>query len=153
MNSTYTIIALLAVWASLLSFFLARLLIHYRRLTQNAQKKELMQIWEEYLAVAQRNQSEIKRLEIELGRLQKASRDHLQRIGVVRFNPFHELGGNQSFALAILDEKGDGMVISSLHGRESTRVYAKPVKGFEAHGFELSAEEKDAIHHCQNTKS
>src|SRR5262249_50219519 len=47
------------------------------------------------------------------------------RIGLVRFNPFEDTGGNQSFALAMLDGRGDGFVVSSLHARAGTRVYAK----------------------------
>ena len=50
-----------------------------------------------------------------------------QRIGLVRFNPFEDTGGNQSFALALLDQAGDGFVVSSLHARAGTRVYGKAV--------------------------
>lgn len=54
-------------------------------------------------------------------------RRSLGRIGLVRYNPFGDTGGNQSFALAIVDAGGDGFVISSLHARQGTRVYAKSV--------------------------
>ena len=50
-----------------------------------------------------------------------------QRVGLVRFNPFEDTGGNQSFALALLDAEGNGWVLSSLHARTGTRVYAKPI--------------------------
>ena len=52
-----------------------------------------------------------------------------QRVGLVRYNPFEETGGNQSFALALLDADGDGWVLSSLHARTGTRVYAKAIVG------------------------
>ena len=52
-----------------------------------------------------------------------------QRVGLVRYNPFEETGGNQSFALALLDAAGDGWVLSSLHARSGTRVYAKAITG------------------------
>ena len=72
------------------------------------------------------------------------SRRGLQHIGLVRFNPFEETGGNQSFALALLDAAGDGWVISSLHGRSNTRIFAKPVtNGSSPHN--LSDEETQAI--------
>ena len=45
----------------------------------------------------------------------------------MRYNPFEETGGNQSFALALLDAEGDGWVLSSLHARSGTRVYAKAI--------------------------
>jgi hypothetical protein len=68
----------------------------------------------------------------------------IQCVGLVRFNPFQDTGGDQSFALALLDRKGDGVVVSSLHGRTSTRFYAKPVKGGVSH-ISLSEEEIQAI--------
>ena len=68
----------------------------------------------------------------------------VQHIGLVRFNPFQETGGDQSFALALLDGRGDGIVISSLHSRAMTRFYAKPVKG-GASSVSLSDEESKAV--------
>ena len=54
------------------------------------------------------------------------------------------MGGKQSFALALLDCKGDGVVLSSLYGREESRVYAKPVKGGLSE-YTLSKEEEAAV--------
>ena len=68
----------------------------------------------------------------------------VQCIGVVRYNPFGDTGGDQSFAVALLDQRGDGVVISSLHGRTATRFYAKPVKE-GASQLTLSEEEVQAI--------
>jgi hypothetical protein len=68
----------------------------------------------------------------------------VQGTEVVRFNAFQDVGGNQSFATAFLTEEGNGIVISSLYGRERTGIYAKPVKNY-ASTYELSDEEKEAI--------
>jgi hypothetical protein len=76
--------------------------------------------------------------------LEDAQRRAFQRVGLVRYNPFEETGGNQSFALALLDATGDGWVLSSLHARSGTRVYAKAIKAGRAEAG-LSAEETDAI--------
>lgn len=70
---------------------------------------------------------------------------HIQKVGLVRFNPFPDTGGDQSFSLAILDGHDDGFVISSLHGRDYTRIFAKPVKNGKGEKFELSQEEQLAI--------
>ena len=67
-----------------------------------------------------------------------------QRVGLVRFNPFEDTGGNQSFALALLDADGDGFVVSSLHARTGTRVYAKALTGGRAESA-LSNEEAEAL--------
>lgn len=76
---------------------------------------------------------------------QRSSLKHLQKSGFVRFNPFSNSGGDQSFALAILNGHNDGFVISSLHSRDQTRTFAKPVKAGIGEKFELSKEEKLAI--------
>lgn len=67
-----------------------------------------------------------------------------QRVGLVRYNPFDETGGNQSFALALLDAKGDGWVLSSLHARTGTRIYAKMITAGRSDA-NLSDEETAAI--------
>jgi hypothetical protein len=76
--------------------------------------------------------------------LEAAQPRAFQRVGLVRYNPFEETGGNQSFALALLDANGDGLVLSSLHARSGTRMYAKAIKAGRAEAG-LSAEETEAI--------
>jgi hypothetical protein len=77
-------------------------------------------------------------------RLERASRSHLQRVGFLRFNPFRDAGGDQSFAVAVSDQDGNGVVISSLHSRDVTRVYGKPLAGW-ASPYPLTDEEGQAI--------
>ena len=69
----------------------------------------------------------------------------VHKVGIVRFNPFKDIGGDQSFALALLDGKNSGLVISSLHTREGTRIYSKPVTKGESKKYTLTEEEKSAI--------
>jgi hypothetical protein len=76
--------------------------------------------------------------------LEAASRKAFSRVGLVRYNPFEETGGNQSFALALLDADGDGWVLSSLHARSGTRVYAKAIAKGRSEAA-LSDEEAAAI--------
>jgi hypothetical protein len=68
----------------------------------------------------------------------------IRGLETVRFNPFPDQGSNQSFAIGMLNEEGDGLVISSLYSRERMSVFAKPVKkGISI--YELTAEEKGAL--------
>ncbi len=76
--------------------------------------------------------------------LERVQRRAIQRVGLVRFNPFDDTGGNQSFALALLDHQGDGVVISSLHARAGTRVYGKSVANGRSEAA-LSDEEAEAL--------
>ncbi len=68
----------------------------------------------------------------------------ITKVGVVRFNPFNDVGGDQSFVIALLDSKNSGVVISSLYSREGTRIYAKPIVDGDSK-YNLSDEEKEAI--------
>lgn len=74
----------------------------------------------------------------------KSMRRAITKIGITRFNPFKEMGGDQSFSIALLDEQHNGVIVTSYYGRELNRVYAKPIQrgGSE---LELSEEEKEAI--------
>ena len=74
----------------------------------------------------------------------KRIRRSIQGLEVLRFNPFKESGGNQSFSIAFLNEEGDGLVLSSLYSRERVSIFAKPVKNM-ASEFELTGEEKESL--------
>ena len=76
--------------------------------------------------------------------LEASSRLALQKVGIVRFNPFQDSGGDQSFAIALLDQGGTGIVLSSLHGRAETRIFAKQVVNARS-THSLSDEEQQAI--------
>ncbi len=78
-------------------------------------------------------------------RIHTLSAQSLHKVGIVRFNPFKDVGGDQSFALALLDSSDSGVVISSLHSREGARIYVKPIVKSEGSGHELTTEERDAI--------
>jgi len=76
--------------------------------------------------------------------VESRSRGSLQHVGLVRFNPFEDTGSNQSFAIALLDDEQSGIVISSLHGRGGTRIFAKPIHAGKA-SHALSDEEQNAV--------
>ncbi len=69
---------------------------------------------------------------------------NLQHVGVIRFNPYADKGSDQSFAIALLDNRGDGVVLNGLHSRDTCRVYAKPVVGGNS-TYKMTDEEKEAI--------
>jgi len=89
-----------------------------------------------------------ERISQELKNLKKESKFSLQKIGVVRFNPFRGVGGDQSFSIAILDANNSGVVITSLYTREENRIYGKPIKAGWSE-YSLSEEEKKAIEIAQ----
>ena len=93
-----------------------------------------------------------EKLSEELEKLKKESKFSIQKTGVVRFNPFSEIGGDQSFSVALLDGNNNGFTITSLYTREGNRVYAKPIVNGKSQYF-LSKEEKEAIEKAINFKS
>ncbi|MBI2452642.1 MAG: DUF4446 family protein [Parcubacteria group bacterium] len=75
----------------------------------------------------------------------------LSKVALVRFNPFKEIGSNQSFSVALLNHHHDGVIITSHFGRETNRVYAKQViKGKAEH--QLSEEEEEALRQAMGSK-
>jgi len=147
LNQTLTLIffGFIIVWLLILSVFYYRIFSHYQKLTKGITKKDLRSILEKLLANLDEKSQRINQLIKETEKIKKDIVYDLQKIGLVRYNPFAETGGDQSFCLSILDQEDNGLVISSLHSRDTTRVYAKPVKDGKAVGYELSEEEKQAI--------
>lgn len=68
----------------------------------------------------------------------------VRRVGLVRYDAFEDVGGRLSFSCALLDDHGNGVVVTSINGRQDTRVYAKPITGGRS-GYNLSVEEEEAI--------
>jgi hypothetical protein len=86
----------------------------------------------------------VEQLARQVGQLERAGRLCLQHVAILRYNPFRDTGSDQSFAIVLADADGSGIVLSSLHARDATRVYAKPLQAWES-AYSLADEEKDAI--------
>jgi len=84
------------------------------------------------------------KLSLEFENLKKKHQFSIQKVGIIRFNPFSEVGGDQSFSLALLDGNDNGLVITSFYTREGNRVYGKPIKNGQS-PYALSQEEIKAI--------
>ncbi|OGI16151.1 MAG: hypothetical protein A3E38_00895 [Candidatus Moranbacteria bacterium RIFCSPHIGHO2_12_FULL_54_9] len=107
--------------------------------------KDLEQILLDQLHETREFDHEIQELFEISNRLRELGMKSIHKTAVLRFNPFKEVGSNQSFCIALLDGKNSGIVLSSLHTREGTRVYAKPVILGKESAFPLTEEEKTTI--------
>jgi len=114
-------------------------------------KKEPKDLQElaEWFKVLERD---LKKISSEIENIRKESVFSIQKVGVVRFNPFKEVGGNQSFSIALLNGKNDGVIITSLYSREENRVYGKPIKDGKSF-HPLSKEEEKAIEEAKKFRS
>jgi len=109
---------------------------------------ELLSMYVEQMRLAASKADELTKTSEQMERQLRSS---IQRVGLVRFNAFEGTGGEQSFALALLNAQGDGIVVSSLQGRADSRLYAKPVRKWDS-TYNLSVEEKEAITQAYQTK-
>lgn len=87
----------------------------------------------------------ISKLSDKLEKFGNKAQEFLQKFSLIRFNPFEDEGGDQSFVVTILDGKNNGVVISSLHSRTGVRVYAKSVENAKADKHPFTKEEKEAV--------
>lgn len=138
----------LGIWLAALTLALFLFANFFRRLTKDAKGEELKKVLDKILSREARNAEGIEELNKQVAILKEEGFGHVQKVGLVRFNPFKEIGGDHSFSLVVLDGKDTGVVITGLHTRERTRIYAKAVKNGKSE-MELSAEEKKALTKAQ----
>lgn len=120
------------------------LLRRYRSLLRGnsgANLEELLIQQQEATAELRAGQEAMRR---RLSELENASRNYVQRIGIVRFNAFPEVGADLSFSCAFLDGNDNGVVVTSLYGRSECRTYAKPIRNGTS-TYVLTAEEQQAL--------
>jgi hypothetical protein len=141
----YIALIIFVIWLGLITYYLRRIMQHYNALTRGVNKKTL----EEVLTVMTRDlhiaKKDIDQLVIRCDTMERRQQFHIQKIGLLRFNPFKDTGGDQSFILALLDAKDTGVVITALYSRSGTRWYAKKVMKGKGAEHELSDEEKKAL--------
>ncbi len=130
--------------AAVLAVRLRRLEAHYRTLTTGTDGGNLEAVLNAHLRDVRLATTKVEETDALARALERASRTHVQRVGFLRFNPFRDAGGDQSFAVVLADQEGNGVVMSSLHGRDVTRVYGKPLAAWES-AYTLTDEEQQAI--------
>jgi hypothetical protein len=121
-----------------------RLLGQYQHLMAGTSGGNLETVLNDHVGQVRETTARIEAVDQLARRLEKDAHFKLQHMGVVRFNPFHDTGGDQSFAIALADGYGNGVILSSLHARDVTRVYAKPLQQWGS-TYSLTDEEKQAI--------
>ncbi|HHW92560.1 MAG TPA: DUF4446 family protein [Firmicutes bacterium] len=142
------ILALLLLSLFLHLYLLRRVVLLNRRYKQLLgglrEGKSLEEILFTHLDNVQLALEQVGELELEYHKLEQNLKYCIQNLGVVRFNAFPDMGSDLSFAVALLDQGGDGVVLSSLYGRNESRIYAKPVqRGVST--YHLTDEERRAI--------
>jgi len=139
------LIVILAGWLAGVTIFALRLSAHYNRLLRDTNKRSLQAILEGLISDIDIAKKDIEMLKAKCDTIIEDGRLHIQKIGLLRFNPFKDTGGDQSFILALVDGHDTGVVISGLYSRSGTRWYAKKVIAGKGVEHDLSDEEKEAV--------
>lgn len=147
----FIILALLIIAVVFLSFNILKL---KKRLALFFKKGDtnLEEVLTSQLKKVEKQEEDLTKIFEKISQLDKISQKSFQKIGIVRFNPFREVGGNQSFSIALLNADDNGFILSSYYGHELNRIYAKPVSSGRAR-YSLSKEEKKAIEKAINHRS
>lgn len=145
-------IFILFLWLSWVTFVFWKIRKQYGTFLDGSNKDTLSG----FLENVTHNLSDTKRLlkdsTIRIEKLEQDGALHIQKIGLLRFNPFRDTGGEQSFILSLVDAHDNGIVISALYSRSGTRWYAKKVIAGKGEEHELSDEEQKAIKLAKNLK-
>ncbi len=146
MNTQLEIIFFIVIGVFLLisTFWTIRTEKRLKRFFAGKKAKDL----EESITILEDNISKLKtakeKIEKELVEVNKKLRKSVRGLETIRFNPFPDQGSNQSFAVGMVNEDGDGVVFSSLYSRERMSIFAKPVKNGKSE-YELTTEEKEVL--------
>lgn len=130
----FFLILALFVWLGVITWFLIKVNLNFKKVFPSGRNGNFKEQLIEVL-------TKIK----ELDEVKDQSLSDLSRSGLIRYNPYNDTGGDQSFSLSLLNRKGDGVVITSLHSRSSTRVFAKSVISGKSDKHEFSEEEVEAV--------
>jgi len=147
MLSNFILLALsiIILWLITVSIFLGKMITHYNKLCEGIREKDFKFIMENLLKDVSLAKKDIENLKSYCDKIQKEGLLHIQKIGLVRFNPFKDTGGDQSFILSLVDGSDTGVIISGLYARSGTRWYAKRIVKGKSIDHELSEEEKKAL--------
>lgn len=146
-NSGFLFVILI-VWVFLLTLIIVWLFWKTRRFIIGVNKGNLVKLIDSLIQAEKGNTNSLKVVKSKVAGLKKDGVFHIQKLGLTKYNPFKEVGGDHSFSLTLLDGNDDGLILTGLHTRDRTRVYLKEVKKGGAK-IELSAEEKKSLKEAQ----
>lgn len=150
--SVFAFVALIALffWLGILSFFIWRQAAFLRLLFPKSGERDIRRKFEEIAGAVETFKGALSKLEQEVFRISGQAVKHIQRVELLRFNPYGDTGGDISFTVSLLDRDGSGVVLTSLHSRSGTRIFAKNIILGKSEKYELSKEEQLVIKKAMN---
>lgn len=144
LSFTNTAFLLLAIWLLVLTFLHFFTKRSWSKIS-GGKNQNLDQTINNLVNLQEQTGKNVARVIQEIENQRTLTKSSFQKSALVRFNPFEDTGGDQSFVVALLNGNNSGIVISSLHSRNGTRVYAKQIVAGKAQNHELSKEEKETV--------
>ena len=136
---------ILVVWLGVLSLLFLRQNKFLTSFFPKSGERDIRKKFEEILKTIESFRGELSDLDSTIEAFRSQGLRHIQRVELLRFNPYDDTGGNISFTACFLDREGSGIVITSLHARNGTRVFGKEVVSGKSNKYELSKEEELVI--------
>ncbi|MCR4305739.1 MAG: DUF4446 family protein [Candidatus Daviesbacteria bacterium] len=146
-------LGILVIWLGVLSFFVWQQNKFLQSLFPKSGERDIRKKFTEVIKVVEGFRGELSDLESRVIVLKDKGSEHIQRVELLRFNPYDDTGGNISFTVCFLDNKGTGIVLTSLHARSGTRVFGKEILLGKSKKFELSKEEEAVIKKAMTDKA
>lgn len=137
-------LVLILLWLFVLTAIIVYILVLFMGLFRGKGRRfdqKISEVFGSHEKISKKIQEIEKKLQIQI----EGGAHHYSRAGIVRFNPFERLGGEQSYCIALLNEHGNGIVMTFLYTRDGVRVYCKEVQKGKGNDGDLSQEEKKAI--------
>ena len=139
----YLLLGMVLLWLTGLSLAFYKAFGTYKALTKDIDKKDIATVLKQIKLDLSKLDKNHEALLVRLNTLDQDLKTFVQKVGFVRYNPFGNTGGDHSFCLCLLDGYDNGVLMTSLHTRQQTRIYTKQIiKGVSAEKAELSIEEK-----------
>lgn len=123
---------------------MAKINRRYRKMMQGSDGANLERLLISHIEEVRQAVDEVKKLSETCQRMEITSKACIQKIGIIRFNAFEDTGSDLSYSIALLDGNNNGVILSSIFGRNESRAYAKPVVAGQSSYF-LTGEEKQAL--------
>jgi hypothetical protein len=120
-----------------------------KNLTRGIEGKNLEEIVRQYFDKIDSIDIRMNKLDIQTTKIEEKLLNCIQKIGIVRYNAYDNVGGELSFSMTILDEENNGVILTSIFGRNNSCIYGKPIKKGRSN-FTLSAEELQSLDRAKN---
>lgn len=131
-----------AGWLFVISYLIWQQSKFLNLLFPKSGERDIRKKFEEIAKLVESFDGKLNKVDSKVELIEKQGLQHIQKVEILRFNPYNDTGGDQSFTVCLLDNQGSGVVVTSLHARSGTRVFGKEINQGKSTKYQLSKEEE-----------